>query len=561
MIGTIRRHQVWLWAIIVAVMAISLVVYFNPAVRNSNGKSQDVDHGSIDGQRVTQEEWDEASREVVLSYLLSGRRADLNSPQVGLEIYQTLFLNKKQEELGIKITDEAAANLARRLLNQLGAASLDDFVEKKLKPENLNLEKGDFENFCRHELGVQQLLRVAGTSGSLVTPGEAGIIYRAQNAEVSAIMVYFPLTNYLDKVTNSAADLESFFTNNLDHYIVPEKIVVNYVKYDATNYLAAAKAAFTNLDQAVEEEYRREGTNWPPGVKTPEEAKAKLREMGLQNQSLREAARVANAFSLDLDKAGLHPEAFLDVAKQKGLTVKTSAPFDAETGPEDTNLPPSFAQAAFQLNADNPFSPVVPAEDGVYVLGFKQKIPAVKPPFKDVESKVTADFREAKARQLALEDAGKFDATVADQLTADNGVTVPKDFSTIAEESDHKVLSLPPISPSTTNSSNLPKPFDDQLGLNLLQQAAFRTAVGAASKAAPAPAGAFVLYVEKITPPDTNTINAELPALLASMRRQRENEAFELWMNAEINHDPALANKMEELVKQIQGGSAGPQAR
>jgi hypothetical protein len=553
MIGTIRRHQVWLWVIIVAVMSVSLVYYFNPAVRSSSGgRSVDVDLGSIGGQRISQEEFDRAAREVALGYVLNGRRPDLNTPQLRLEIYQNLFLNKKQEELGIKITDEAAANLARRM----GVTSLDDFAQKKLKPENL--DKADFVDFCRHQLGVQQLLVVTGTSGSLVTPREAEIIYRAQNSAASALMVYFPLTNYLDKVTNTPSDLEAFYSNNLEHFRVPEKVAVNYVKFDATNYLTAARAVFTNLDQSVEEEYKREGTNLPAGTKTPEEARAKIKEMYLEIQSSMEAKRAGNAFAQALDKAGPRPETFLDVAKQKGMTVKTTAPFDAEAGPEDTNLPPTFVQAAFQLSPDAPFTGVVPAEDGVYVLGFKQRIQAVTPSFKDIESKVVADFREAKARELALDDAGKFDAIVADQLNVNNGVTLPKDFNTIADENDRKVQALPPISLSTTNLS---PQLEDRVGLNLLKRVVFSTEVGTPSKAWPAPQGAFVLYVDKLSPPDAGKIKAELPELLTALRRQRENEAFELWMNAEINRDPELAKKMEGMVKEIQGGSAASQAR
>lgn len=563
MIGTIRRHQVWLWAIIVAVMAISLVAYFNPAARSSSGGSSDFPPGmvdnqpiTIDGQPITQQEYQQAYKEVAFNYFLNRRRPDMNTPQIQLDIYQNLFLNRKQEKLGISITDEAAGTLARRLVAQVGLRSLDDFETQVLKPENM--DKSDFEDFCRHQLGVQQLLLLTGTSGSLVTPGEAETIYRAQNAEASTLMVYFPLTNYFSQVTNSPEDLEKFYSNYLDHYRVPEKVIVNYVKFDATNYLAAAKADYTNLDQTVDEVYRQAGTNLPVGTKTPEEAKAKFREQILSIQSVKEAARAADAFAHGLDKNGAHPDDILDAAKQKGLTVRTTAPFDADAGPEDTNLPPAFVQAAFSLTQESPFSGIVPGEDGVYVLAFKQTIAAATPSFKDVESKVTTDAREAKARELALDDAAKFDALASDQLNVNNGITVPKDFSSIAGDYDHKVEALPPISLSTTNLSPA---LENRLGLNLLKRAAFSTEVGTVSKAAPAPDGAFVLYVEKLSQPDADKLKTELPELLSSLRRQRANEAFELWMNNEIVRDPLLAKKMESLVKEIQGDSAQPVMR
>ena len=105
-----------------------------------------------------------------------------------------------------------------------------------------------------------------------------------------------------------------------------------------------------------------------------------------------------------------------ELAKKKGLAVHTTAPFDSEEGPQDINVPPNFTSTAFKLSTEEPFSGPIPAEDGVYVLALKRTIPSEIPPLKSIEAKVTKDYRNAKATQLAQQAAFKFDATLTNGL-------------------------------------------------------------------------------------------------------------------------------------------------
>jgi len=72
MFGTIRKHQTWLWIILVAIMIVGArqlpvsVVGFSGSRRTGNAN-----FGSIDGERVTQDDYSDAQREVYLRYFLS----------------------------------------------------------------------------------------------------------------------------------------------------------------------------------------------------------------------------------------------------------------------------------------------------------------------------------------------------------------------------------------------------------------------------------------------------------------------------------------------------------
>src|ERR1043166_4250723 len=117
MFGTIRKHQTWLWAVIITLTIISFVIFFSPYSKMNNAGRMTGNYGSINGQRVTEQQYANAYREMDLhTFIMSGGKSWLHDernrdsradPQ--REVYQWLLLIQKQEQLGIHVSDEAAA--------------------------------------------------------------------------------------------------------------------------------------------------------------------------------------------------------------------------------------------------------------------------------------------------------------------------------------------------------------------------------------------------------------------------------------------------------------------
>src|SRR5262245_11960931 len=97
MFGTIRKHQTWLWAIIITLTIISFVIFFSPYTKMDYGRRR-ADYGSINGEKVTEEQFAQAWREVQLRYFFmsGGRWADEDAKKMGFdaerESYQWLLL-------------------------------------------------------------------------------------------------------------------------------------------------------------------------------------------------------------------------------------------------------------------------------------------------------------------------------------------------------------------------------------------------------------------------------------------------------------------------------------
>src|SRR5689334_976911 len=114
MFGTIRKHQTWLWVILVGVMSVSLVALFTADPTKGSGRSKGpMDLGSIDGQPIGQTAYLNAWKEVKLTYYLQTGKWPGNdesaSRMMERETVSRVFLIQKLKEMNIKVSSKAVA--------------------------------------------------------------------------------------------------------------------------------------------------------------------------------------------------------------------------------------------------------------------------------------------------------------------------------------------------------------------------------------------------------------------------------------------------------------------
>lgn len=558
MFGTIRKHQTWLWVFIIAVMIIGLVQFFNPSSRFSSGAGG-YERGSINGQHISEEDYMNAYREVLLQFFLRyGRWPDNDAKSLGfdpqLETYRRLFFVYEIKNNNIAVDSQSAARVANNILRQFGngsAVSLEAFTEKVLAPRGISAE--DFERFFRHELGIQQLVSVVGTSGKLVTPAEAQNLYIRERQEISASAAFFNASNYLANFSAMpSAALAQFYTNQMSAYRIPDRVQVSYVAFWATNYFADADAEIarqTNMTEIVDQVYRQRGTNYDKEGLTADQAKTKIRAEIRQEIALNAAAKAANTFATELfDKEPRQAGNLATFAKDKGFAVKVSAPFDEENGPADFDAGPNIGKTAFALNEEEPFGGPLAGKDAVYVLALDKKIPSEIPPLEKIRSQVESDFRLNQAVTAARR-AGMLFA-----LAATNGLAQGKSFETIAASNKVKVVTLPLFSLGTRE---LPE-VEDQISLTQLKQIVFDTPVGKSSPFVATREGGVVVFVRNLLPIDQAKMQAELPAFTKSIRQSRESVAINLWFGREFSRamiDTPLAQARQTSMASGRPGS------
>jgi len=555
MIGTIRKHQKWLWLVIITLTIISFVIFFSPYQKVSSAFGRPTASlGTINGEPVNAESYRDALAEVFLRYFLThGDWPDKDpaAKQTGFdeqrETYYRLLLLQKQKELNVHASGTAVAQLGADILRsyqKAGVDSLDSFEKRILLARGFTAT--DFERFLHHEIGMQQLIAATGTSGKLVTLPEADFLYRHDHEEVAAEAVFFPATNYLASVPVNAEAVTQFFTNRIPNYRLPERMQVSYVKFELTNFWAEADEKMagltnfaalvqlgmipqgdqsmamrlTNLTALIDVIYEQRGTNYYRDAKSPEEAKETIKNDIHRDLALVSARKKAAEFaSALLDQDPVRAENLDKLAAEKKLTVKVSAPFDKEDGPQDLTVRTDFTRRAFALTAEEPVAGPIAAEDGVYIIALKKKIPSEIPPLDSIRDKVTTDYNFSQALQLARQAGTNFYTTLT------NGMAQGKTFASLCREAKLSPILLPPFSRSTRS---LPE-VEDRVPLGLLQEVAFRVPPGKASYFFSTADGGFIVQVQSRLPLDEGKLKTELPGFLSYLRQARQNEAFNDW--------------------------------
>ena len=536
-----RRHQTW-GLIVIALVIVSFVIFFSPYSKmqgRSGGGSGDL--GSIGGRPVEPDEYYHAVKEARLEYLLRYRTWPEDNPssrQMGYDpqrqAMNRLLLLKQLKELKIEASDQAVANQIAEYFRdaEKGAFDLQNyeaFLQHTLAQAGIS--RREFEDFVRHEVGIAQLVAVAGLHGQLVTPREAEASYRLENEQLSTEVVVFPSSNYLASVTVDPAALAQFYTNRQSVYRIPERVQVSYVKFDVTNYLAEADqtmAQNTNINRAIEMMYRQRGTNYyadAAGQPLSEAAaKEKIKEEIRRGEfALPIARKKASAFANELYNQPVQPDILEKFAAAQGYQTAVSEPFSEAQGPSDLPALKNFGEKAFKLTPEAPFSAPIPTEEGVYIVALKNRIPSSVPPLDSIRDILIADYRNTQARDLARQAGFTFYNTLT------NGLAQGKSFDTVCQEANVTPIKVPPFSSKT---STLPQ-FESTVSLQELKNVAFNLVPGKPSTFVPSRQGGFVLYVVERLPVSADQLKTELASHMAEMRQERLYMAFNEWFNKE----------------------------
>jgi len=114
------------------------------------------------------------------------------------------------------------------------------------------------------------------------------------------------------------------------------------------------------------------------------------------------------------------------MAKEKGLVVNISAPFDRETGPKDIEVP-DFAKAAFNSHPNSPSRGRSWAKKGLRHR-LEQELPSEIPTLEQIRTQVTADYKHNQALFTARISGTEFHTTLT------NGLARGKTFSAICAD-------------------------------------------------------------------------------------------------------------------------------
>ena len=536
MIGTIRKHSKAMWWVIIAAIIITFVWWGSQGPQKGNGHSMG-NYGVMNGVTITPTIYQESLREVKLYYFFSsggswpGRGRQLQGFDVERETFNRILISQKMKEFGIHVDDDAVNKVASDRMRSLAngkPVSLKEFESAVLAQEKLTT--ADFERYIRNELGIQQLFATLGMAGDLVSDEEVRALYQRDYQKIATQIALFSGRDYVKSVVSTPEKINEFYTNQMRRYELPERVRVSFVEFPFSNYLAAAKTELdnlTNLAELVENAVIQMGTNFPAGVKTAEEAKAKL----IENEQKRIAGSNALKAAQDFNKAlyettPANAANIMTLAKERGLTSQVSAAFSQNEAPAGLNVGADFVRAAFGLTATEPFCDPVPSSDAFYVIAYHSQLPSEIPSLDSIRDRVTQDFQYIESAMLAQKAAIAFEGSLS------NAMAGGKSFADACDKAGVKLTPLAPFSMSSTNISELTGHVrQDQL--NQFKRVALATAPGQLTSLMPSADGAFMALVQARLPLDEAELKQNLPAFTRSVHQVRRSEVFNEWFKRE----------------------------
>jgi hypothetical protein len=559
MFGTVRKHQKWLWLFLAFVMSVSLVFLFTDVDVLGGGLSSGpggrVDVGSINGQPIPFPEYREVQKEIYIrTFMQTGEwpgTDEASETQMDTETLSRLFLIRKTRELGVEPSDKSVGLVQQR---HLGDYPFQQFYEEHLKPRQLTLK--DFTRYSRNEAAIQQLAAAVSVGARLVRPADVETIWKTENQEVKTQLAVFWASNFLDSITITNGAIETFYTNRMSLYRLPERLTVSYVPFASSNYMVEAEDSLskqTNVPVRIDEIYRQQSLNSTNafldtnGVPYPETiAKEMIRSVMRTNEAWIIARRAAADFGMELSNQEdpNNPANFAKVAAARGLTVEVTEPFnrfrggldefiheeppDPESDPQDLGVVRrDIRTKAFALTVERPILfNAIAGRKGSYVIARNTVLPTELPPLEDIRDDVTEDYQEYLTSQAASKAGRAFVATLT------NGLAFGKSFAEVCAANKVQTLDVPAYSPSSQSLTNL----DSRVSLRRLQSLTADMEPGEVSDyagAQPPSEGGYILYFSERPPIDPVKMADDLPKFLSRLKDFRRNQAFQSWFQRE----------------------------
>lgn len=557
MFATIRRHQSWLWVIVIVGVIVPFVWFMGPTQYNRGGSGGDSVYGYVGGDPVDREAFFQAQREVRLSHYLSTREWP-EADEANSRVPERLFLIWKQRQLGIRVGDDAVADWIATVFRdrETGTFRTSDYEELLRQLRSVGFTKQTFNEYARHEVGTRHLAALGALSGSLLPPREVEALFRRQNEEVTAEIAFFSISNRLAEVLIEDDAVAAYYTNNAARYRVPERVQVSYVRFANSNFVTEATAhleGMTNLTLQLDQIYQQRGANAFRGTNGEPldavSAKAMIREEYLQGLSGMFARKRAMEFAEQLynltETEPGRAELLNQLAASNQLQVAVTEPFTRFARPLGLDVNQEFATAAFALTPAQPIAinPIT-GPDATFIIALKERLEGYLPPLQDRRPTVEANYRRENALKAAHAAAEAF------ALTLTNGYAQNLSFATVCSNANLTPIRTPAFSRST---QSLPA-LAGRLDLNQLKSVALDLATGGTSGVETTSDGAMIVHVLARQPVDEAKLKSELPAFIQSLREEQRQTAMIEWFQREIE----LANVNLPVLQSQRGTDQTP---
>ena len=575
----IRRKQKWLFAAIAIPVIFGFVILFTPDAEDRlfgrGGQAESGSYGQLNGEMVTRNQWLEAQGILLapIRMRFGGQLPNLNNDFMDSQIPNILREQVLMQRYGIKPSQDDSINWISRFIDSqlegVPAVSRPTHQQEYSRMTAAVGGDGPLLALARHQVGVDQLRRLSGVSGILLSTKEAEIRYRENNEQYEAEGIFLAHTNYLPLVQATEEQLKTHYTNNLSEYRIFERRQLSYVTFPATNYLDAAEKKFdaltseerggfltnywegitsiagykTNSIANLAKQVASVRTNEYAGMKI-EEATADIRKQILTLPwNLKAGLATLEAYRAGLDfqkslvathKAQPALDTLEKMALLQNLTARTTVPMSDSSNPVP-GLSGVTASQLFGLSVTNAFivgDPFSGQVSDFYIASLKQIIPSRNRTFAEVKTQVTTAYKKTEGI--------KFMKAAGEKIH--QSIKAGKPLAEVAKENNLTVTKLGPFNsaggaiPGLANKANSEDFRTQALGLEVGAASELITSSTDPSDST-AEEAAFVVKLTAKTPVAKEKFDAEFADYLENERASAIAQAYTPWLQRQTEDD------------------------
>jgi len=407
----VRTHTRVLQLLLLLLILPSFVVFgIQGYSRFNEGAAQTV--ATVDGQPITQAEWDAAHQRQVERVRQQMPNVDakmFDTPSARAETLDTLMrervLAAAAQAQHMVVSDERLQRLFVSDPQYAQMRNPDGSINKDvLAAQGMNSEM--FAARLRQDLATQQVMR--GVADSAMAP--TSVLDSAVNALLQRREIKysrFDVKDYLARVSPTPADVEAYYKAHEAMFKAPEQARIDYVVLD----IEQVKKGIS----VPEDELRKYYTENESRFAVAEERRARhilvKAEKDASADAKKQAKAKAEALLAEVRKA---PASFAEVAKKNSDDAGTAANGgDLDFFGRGAMTKP-FEDATFALKPGE-ISPVIESDFGYHIILLEAVRGGQKKPFEAVRAGIEDDVRRQLATKKWADAAEQFSTTVEDQ--------------------------------------------------------------------------------------------------------------------------------------------------
>jgi peptidyl-prolyl cis-trans isomerase D len=407
----IRTHQRLMQILLALLIVPSFVLVGISSYQNRGG---DNSVATVDGQAVTQQDWENAQRQQMDQYRrMLGERFDpkmFETPEAKQAILDNLVaersVNRELAKGNLTVSDASIQKAIMDIPTFRKEDGSFDLEKYKAVLASQGMTPAIFDQRMRHDMAVQQL--VGSVQSTAFTPRTITTRLsdlNEQEREVEELL--FPVAEYAAKVSVTPEMVKAYYDKHPEQFQVPEQVKADYIVFDP----AAVESQVSVSDAEIADAYNKNKDKFA----TPEKRTASHILIAVKKgASADEQAKAKAKAEQVLAQVRKNPNDFAKIAKTESQDPG-SAELGGDLGTVEKGVFVKPVEDAIFALKDGQVSDLVQSEFGYHIIKVTSVKPASVKTLDEAKPEIAAELKKQKMSKKYSELAELFTNTVYEQ--------------------------------------------------------------------------------------------------------------------------------------------------